>query len=172
MKVTLVPNTKLLVYIAENDAQNYVRIKNSHIEPASLDLIDNNNFSYQFLFAIKPEVARNHWWRGENNTNDDSNEPSSSTVIQPVSYVDGKVGKAFNFTGTGYIDVTDPFSLELGAVDLWFYWRGHQGRDNQVLVGNCSTADSSCINRAPTIVVYNRSNLLWDFGSKFQNGLN
>jgi Concanavalin A-like lectin/glucanases superfamily len=170
-EVTLVPNTRLLIYIAENAAQSFVSIKNTHIEPAFVDLKDYNNASHRFFFAVKPEVVRTHWWKGQNNTNDDANHPSSSTVLPPdsITYVDGIDGKAFNFTGTGYIEVTNPFETELGAVDFWFKWNG--GAYNQVLMGSCITnvppMRPGCDNRTPLFAIYNGANFSWEFSDQF-----
>jgi hypothetical protein len=165
-ELTLVPNTRLLIYIAEN-VQNFVQIKNTHIEPAFLDLKDYSNASHKFLFAIKPDVAIKHRWRAENNA-DDSYGTSSSTVSPPVTYVDGIDGKAFNFTGTGYIKVTNPFETEVGAVDFWFKWNGGY---NQVLMGSCITnvppMRPGCDNRAPLFAIFDGARFSWEFSDQF-----
>ncbi len=171
-EITLVPNTKLLVYIADNKGQT-VTVKKTHIEPASLNLPDENNAPHTFRFAVRPKDLRAiGWWQAEDNPNDSIGN-NNGTIIPAVSYSGGMTGKAFNFDGVnGNVKINNPFSLNGGAVDFGFYWNGNPTNDYRVLMGSCvrnvNPSPSGCDNRAPLFRI-RQNNLTWEFSDKFNN---
>ena len=52
------------------------------------------------------------WYRGEDNP-DDHTGGNNGTLESGVTYVDGKVGRAFDFTGSGGVTLGDPASLKI-----------------------------------------------------------
>lgn len=175
----LVPNTRLLVYIQESNSNNdycqdannrlkCVSIKTTHVEPATLDLIDTNGNYQKFLFAVRLELALTNCWKGEDRPNDSCGD-KNGTVNPTVTYVAGKMGRAFNFDGgNSYVKVNNPFLLNGGAVDFWFNWNGNPQDGPRGLIGSCVAENNTgrCDNRTPLIFI-KQNNLGWEFSNDF-----
>ena len=78
------------------------------------------------------------WWRAEGNAKDfwDSNH---GTLVNGAAFVAGKVGQAFNLSGTDdYVQVSSPVGLPVGnsprTMMLWFKTPSNWGDSYQVLI--------------------------------------
>jgi hypothetical protein len=89
----------------------------------SLNTSDNNYDHYAFLNF---DNSLKGWWRGENNTGDDSGNENNGTLNGGTTYISGKFGNAFSFDDSDdYISVNSAGDLPDGnnqfTFSLWAY---------------------------------------------------
>src|SRR6266487_7197793 len=93
--------------------------------------------------CVPPPSGLVSWWPGDGNANDivDGNHGS---ISGGVTFVPGKVLDAFNFDGTGFVQIPDSRSLEPAqiTIDAWirpvFAGRPFQGSDTDTILEKLS----------------------------------
>lgn len=68
------------------------------------------------------------WWRGEDNARDSAGS-NHGRIVGPVAYAPGRVGRAFRFDGSSYVDVPNSEDLNFGSsqqltIELWAFRTG------------------------------------------------
>lgn len=79
------------------------------------------------------------WWQGEGNALD-AQGVNHAAASGGVTYIEGKVGQAFNLDGTGYLRIASDASLEPGQISIggWirpvFSGRPSRGSDTETII--------------------------------------
>jgi len=92
---------------------------------------------------IQPPSGLVSWWPGDGNANDIA-DGNNGTLMGGATFVPGKVLDAFNFDGTGFVQIPDSRSLEPAqiTIDAWirpvFAGRPFQGSDTDTILEKLS----------------------------------
>ncbi|MBI3851080.1 MAG: hypothetical protein HY298_12505 [Verrucomicrobia bacterium] len=81
--------------------------------------------------CVQPPPGLVSWWRAESNALDHVST-NHGNLVNGVTFAPGKVGQAFNFSGTSFVDVPNDASLSFSrtsamTVALWAYRTGGSG---------------------------------------------
>jgi hypothetical protein len=108
------------------------------------------SFTLKVLAPVTPAAGITSWWRAENNAQD-SIGTNHGTLQNGATFTTGKVGQAFNFTGTNQVVVVpnnatlQPQTL---SVDAWVYPRT-VGTFNDAQGGIIFSKDAGSVSGAP-----------------------
>lgn len=82
--------------------------------------INTTGFSGQHYSFVNFDDSLVGWWRGEDNTNDESGNDRNGTWVGTPNYTSGKFGRAFTFDGSNAVDVGDiDFPYDQFSVSIW-----------------------------------------------------
>jgi hypothetical protein len=76
-----------------------------------------NGFTVTAIACAPPPSGLVSWWPGDGNYNDIIGR-NNDNPIDAVSFSGGEVGEAFNFGGTGYVDVPSTQALQPQQVSV------------------------------------------------------
>jgi PKD repeat protein len=86
------------------------------------------------------------WWRGDGSTEDRSGGARHGAFVGAAQYAPGKVGQAFQLTGTNFVRVNDDPAWRFGSggftVELWAQLDPAQDLETAVLVAHDTTSSS------------------------------
>ena len=103
-------------------------------KPVTLKAVVTVNAQGTATQVALPPVGLVSWWKAEGNAAD-AMGANPGTLEPPVSFVSGKVGEAFGFSGAGSVLVPASASLQPTAVTsmAWVRNLGTPGADNYIL---------------------------------------
>lgn len=96
--------------------------------------------------ASAPPTGLMGWWQAEGNAIDTLGVSAGLlSPAEPVGFVPGRVGQAFNFNGAGYVEVETPAAFETPAITAatWVRAAGSPGNFSYLLSKGASACDGA-----------------------------